>query len=133
MGVVVKNSPPNLLQLNKQFNRCYNDPDQGPLCPWLSMAGLTLTAILTVYHLNGSLLIGKQLEMFKPKRELQFCFCVQRHTGENDVEFSGLLAQPSRGCGRDGLSRKQPIAKVVPFSCFEEYAPPCKIEVSASL
>lgn len=60
MGVVVQNTPPNLLQLNKQFNRCYNDPSNGPTCPWLSMAGLTLTAILTVYHLNGSLLIGRR-------------------------------------------------------------------------
>ncbi|GAQ79544.1 xanthine uracil vitamin c permease [Klebsormidium nitens] len=58
MGVVVQADPPNLVQLNKQFNRCYNDPSNGPTCPWLSMAGLTLTAILTVYHLNGSLLIG---------------------------------------------------------------------------
>jgi hypothetical protein len=58
MGAVVQDDPPNLVQFNKGFNKCFLDPSNGPACPWLSLAGLTLTGILTVYHLNGSLLIG---------------------------------------------------------------------------
>lgn len=64
MGVVVKNNPPNLIQFNsKRFNYCtYNLDGNGIIdCPWLSLAGLTFTGILTVFMINGSLLMGKFL------------------------------------------------------------------------
>eukprot|EP00270_Netrium_digitus_P014605 TRINITY_DN4989_c0_g1_i1.p1 TRINITY_DN4989_c0_g1~~TRINITY_DN4989_c0_g1_i1.p1 ORF type:complete len:523 (+),score=109.32 TRINITY_DN4989_c0_g1_i1:57-1625(+) len=61
MGVVVANSPPNLIQFNHQrFMYCTNNyKGDGEIdCPWLSLAGLVVTGILTVYMVNGSLLMG---------------------------------------------------------------------------
>eukprot|EP00271_Cylindrocystis_brebissonii_P015900 TRINITY_DN38970_c0_g1_i1.p1 TRINITY_DN38970_c0_g1~~TRINITY_DN38970_c0_g1_i1.p1 ORF type:complete len:509 (+),score=100.40 TRINITY_DN38970_c0_g1_i1:140-1666(+) len=61
MGVTVANFPPNLIQFNsKRFLYCtYNYKGDGTIkCPWLSLAGLVVTGVLTVYMINGSLLIG---------------------------------------------------------------------------
>jgi AGZA family xanthine/uracil permease-like MFS transporter len=43
---------------SKRFLYCNNDPINGVLCPWLSLAGLVVTGVLTVYMIAGSLLIG---------------------------------------------------------------------------
>eukprot|EP00897_Mesotaenium_endlicherianum_P005733 jgi/Mesen1/5188/ME000258S04286 len=61
MGVTVANLPPNLIQFNsKRFLYCnYDWNGSGAIaCPWLSLAGLVVTGVLTVYMINGSLLIG---------------------------------------------------------------------------
>eukprot|EP00850_Spirogloea_muscicola_P011040 SM000067S20317 [mRNA] locus=s67:310511:313684:+ [translate_table: standard] len=59
MGVSVQNSPPTLVQFNHvDWNKCFLDDNGAPRCCWLSLAGLVVTGILTVYMIPGSLIIG---------------------------------------------------------------------------
>ena len=59
MGVVVSSAPsPTLITFTNRFMEC--DYTGGNVnCPWLSLAGLVVTGILTVYMVAGSLFVGE--------------------------------------------------------------------------
>ena len=59
MGVVISSAPsPTLITFTNRFMDC-NYTDGNVNCPWLSLAGLVVTGIFTVYMVSGSLFIGE--------------------------------------------------------------------------